>query len=94
MNSLQKLIAIQKKEGWTHLEVSTMLEIPENTWKKWVYGIRTPQGPAKNLIKHVLLVLQDKPITRQQLLAKTGRTDKLSAETMQEHLTDKRGQPQ
>lgn len=84
MNHLEQLIALQDKEGWTNLEVATMLEIHEDTWKKWRYGIRTPLGPAKNLIKHVLMALQDKPITRKQLLAKTGRTGALTAATMKE----------
>lgn len=84
MSNLQKLIALQKKEGWTNLEVATMLEIHEDTWKKWVYSIRTPRGPARTLIKHVLMALQGNPITSKQLLTKTGRTGELTAETKKE----------
>lgn len=84
MSSLKKLIALQEKEGWTHLEMAEMLGIHEDTWKKWVYEIRTPLGPAKNLIEHVLMALQDKPITRQQLLARAGRIGGLTAETKKE----------
>lgn len=84
MSHLKQLIALQKKEGWTNLEVATILEIPVNTWETWRSGRRKPKGPAKTLIKLTMLALQGKPITRQQLLAETGRTGGLTAETMKE----------
>ena len=73
MDDLQKLIALQKKEGYTNYEMAIMLEIPENTWETWKSGIRRPRGPSLTMIKWALLALQGSPITRQQLLAKTGR---------------------
>ena len=84
MNSLQKLITIQKNDGYTNYEMSVMMEIPKDTWKQWKYGRRTPRGPSVTIIKWVLLSLQGNPITRQQLLAKTGRIGRLTAETTNE----------
>jgi len=84
MNSLQKLIVLQEKEDYKNHEMATMLEIPENTWETWKSGIRTPRGPSITMIKWALLALQGNPITRQQLLAKTGRIGKLTAATTKE----------
>lgn len=89
MDNLQDLMRIQKKEGYTHYEMALFMEIPENTWKKWVYGNRTPRGPAATLIKLTLLTLQGQPVTRQQLLEKTGRTEGLNAETLKEIRNEK-----
>jgi DNA-binding transcriptional regulator YiaG len=84
MNSLRKLIALQKKEDYTNHEMAIMLEIPENTWETWKSGIRTPRGPSLTIIKWALLTLQGNPITRQQLLAATGRIGGLTPKTLKE----------
>lgn len=84
MIDLDKLIALQKKEGWTDEEMGIYLEIPTNTWKTWKNNRRKPRGPSLTVIKWALLALQGKPITRQQLLAKTGRTRRLTDETLKE----------
>ena len=82
--SLKKLIALQEKEDYKNHEMATMLEIPENTWETWKSGTRTPRGPSITMIKWALRALQGNPITRQQLLAKTGRIGKLTAATNKE----------
>ncbi len=73
MTELQQLISLQEKEGYTNLEMETMLEIPEKTWESWKGGRRKPSGPALSLIKHTLEALKGKPITKADLLIKTGR---------------------
>lgn len=82
MDNLQKLIALQKKEGWTDYEMGLLLAVPENTWKQWKASRRRPRGPALTMIEFALAALHGTPVTREQLLAKTGRTGKLSAETI------------
>jgi DNA-binding transcriptional regulator YiaG len=70
---LQKLHSLQKKEGWTNYEMALMMEISEKTWEHWLNGRRCPRGPSLALVKYVLNVLQGNPVTREWLLAKTGR---------------------
>lgn len=84
LDNLKKLIALQKEDGYTNYEMARILEIPENTWETWKSEIRTPKGPSLTIIRWALLALQGNPITRQQLLAKTGRIGKLTAATTKE----------
>jgi hypothetical protein len=84
MTDLQRLIALQKKEGWTDEEMGIFLEIPTNTWKTWKNNRRKPRGPSLTIIKWALLALKGHPITRYQLLGKTGRIGGLTPETLKE----------
>lgn len=81
---LQQLHSLQKQEGWTNYEMALMLKISEKTWEHWLNGRRTPRGPSMALVKLVLNVLQGNPVTREGLLAKTGRIGGVSKETMKE----------
>lgn len=64
------------------MEIAIMLEISVKTWEHWLNGRRKPMGPSLALVRYVLDALQGKPLTRERLLAKTGRIGGITAETM------------
>lgn len=81
---MKKLHSLQKKEGWTNYEMALMLKISEKTWEHWLNGRRRPRGPSMTLVMYVLDALRGEPLTREKLLAKTGRYGVVSAETLKE----------
>lgn len=48
------------------------------------FGRRGPRGPSLALVEYVLDALQGKPLTRERLLAKTGRIGCITDEMMKE----------
>lgn len=81
---LQKLHYLQKKEGWTNHEMALMLGISEKAWEHWLNGRRKPRGGSLALVVYILDALNGKPVTRERLLAKTGRIGCITSETLKD----------